>query len=55
LALAIALILDRLDRRFRYPEQATHELGLSIAGTVPKFKQSRRKDVQLAMLSQAVE
>jgi succinoglycan biosynthesis transport protein ExoP len=55
LALAIVLILDRLDRRFRYPEQATHELGLSIAGTVPKFKTSNRKDVQLAVLSQAVE
>lgn len=55
LALAIVLILDRLDRRFRYPEQATHELGLSIAGTVPKFKQSKRKDVQLAVLSEAVE
>jgi capsular exopolysaccharide synthesis family protein len=25
-----------MDRRFRYPEQASHELGLSILGAVPK-------------------
>jgi capsular exopolysaccharide synthesis family protein len=55
LALGIALIRDRLDGRFRYPEQATHDLGLSIAGTVPKFKASTRPDVQLALMSQAVE
>jgi succinoglycan biosynthesis transport protein ExoP len=54
-ALALVLIIDRLDRRFRYPEQATHELGLSIAGTVPKFKSSRSRTVQVALLSQAVE
>ena len=54
-AFGLVLILDRLDRRFRYPEQATHELGLSIFGTVPKFKASRRSEVQLAMLSSAVE
>lgn len=36
-ALALALLLDRMDGRFRYPEQATGELGLAIAGTVPRF------------------
>jgi capsular exopolysaccharide synthesis family protein len=55
LALAIALIRDRLDPRLRYPEQATHDLGLTIAATVPKFKPNRRGDFQLATLSQAVE
>jgi succinoglycan biosynthesis transport protein ExoP len=54
-ALGLALIRDRLDRRFRYPEQATRELGLSIAGTVPKFKSNRRGTFQLETLSQAVE
>lgn len=54
-AFGLVLVVDRLDRRFRYPEQATHELGLSIYGTVPKFKNSRSSQVQLAMLSQAVE
>jgi len=55
LALGIALIRDRIDPRFRYPEQATHELGLSIVSTVPKFKANRRGDFQLATMSQAVE
>ncbi len=55
LAFGIALIRDRFDRRFRYPEQATQELGLSITGTVPKFTANRRGDFQIAMMSQAVE
>jgi capsular exopolysaccharide synthesis family protein len=37
LAFALAIILDRLDSRLRYPEQATDELGLSIAGAIPRF------------------
>lgn len=36
-AVVLALLLDRLDGRFRYPEQATDELGLNIAATVPRF------------------
>ena len=55
LACAIALIRDRFDRLFRYPKEATHELGLIIAGTVPRFKPNRRGDFQLLTLSQAVE
>jgi capsular exopolysaccharide synthesis family protein len=55
LAFAIALILDRLDRRFRYPEQATHELGLSIAGTVPRIKGNSRGEIKIEVMSQAVE
>jgi succinoglycan biosynthesis transport protein ExoP len=55
LALGIALIRDRFDRRFRYPEQATRDLGLMIAGTVPKFKPNRRGSFQLETMSQAVE
>jgi succinoglycan biosynthesis transport protein ExoP len=54
-ALGLALIRDRLDRTFRYPEQATHELGLSIAGTVPKLKSNSRGEYQLVLMSQAVE
>lgn len=55
LALALALIRDRLDRTFRYPEHATHDLGLSIAGTVPKLKANARGEYQLVMMSQTVE
>ena len=35
-AIALALLLDRLDAKVRYAEQATSELGLVIAGTVPR-------------------
>src|SRR5262249_23324720 len=35
--IALALLRDRFNSRFRYPEHATIELGLTIAGTVPKF------------------
>jgi capsular exopolysaccharide synthesis family protein len=55
LAGAIALLRDRLDTRFRYPDEATRELGLAIAGTVPQFKPNRGGDFQIAVMSQAVE
>jgi len=41
-AIGLALLLDRVDRRFRYPEQATRELGLHILGVVPVVDQSGR-------------
>lgn len=34
-AVGLALLLDRLDGRLRYPDQATEDLGLPIAGTIP--------------------
>ena len=55
LGVGIALLLDRLDRRFRHPEQATVELGLTIIGTVPKFRASRRGTLAVPMMSQVVE
>jgi capsular exopolysaccharide synthesis family protein len=36
-AVALALFLDQMDGRFRYVEQAANELGLVIAGTVPRI------------------
>jgi polysaccharide biosynthesis transport protein len=41
-ALCLAIVLDRLDRRFRYPEQATNELRLPIVGTIPALASRRR-------------
>ncbi len=38
LATGLALLLDRLDKRFRYPDQVTNELGLSIFGAIPAIK-----------------
>jgi succinoglycan biosynthesis transport protein ExoP len=54
-ALAIALLHDRVDRRFRYPEQATNELGLTIAGTVPRLSANRSGKFHVDLMSQVVE
>lgn len=50
-----ALLLDRLDRRFRYPEQATMDLGLTIIGTIPRFRINRRGELGVTAMSQVVE
>jgi capsular exopolysaccharide synthesis family protein len=34
-AVGAALVLDRIDPRFKYPEQLSEELGLPIIGTIP--------------------
>jgi capsular exopolysaccharide synthesis family protein len=49
-ALALALLLDRLDKRFRYPDQVTNELGLSIFGAIPAMRRLKdgREDVEEA-------
>jgi capsular exopolysaccharide synthesis family protein len=39
-AIALALLLDALDGRIRYPEQVTNELGLAIAAAIPRFPKS---------------
>ncbi len=41
LGVVLALLLDILDRRFRYPEQVTRELGLSVLGVVPRIDDGR--------------
>ncbi|MGH7674816.1 MAG: polysaccharide biosynthesis tyrosine autokinase, partial [Gemmatimonadales bacterium] len=38
LGLLGAVVLDRLDPRFRYPEQATRDLGLTILGAIPRVR-----------------
>jgi succinoglycan biosynthesis transport protein ExoP len=52
--LALAILIDRLDRRVRYPEQATDELGLPIIGTVPMVRGGER-EVADEEASQVVE
>ena len=44
LGLASAIVLDRVDNRFRYPEQATQELGLNIIGGVPSIAKDAASD-----------
>lgn len=41
-ALVLAILLDRIDKRFRYPEQVSHELGLTILGAVPVIRRESR-------------
>ncbi len=55
LAGALALLLDHVDRRFRYPEQATKDLGLSILGAVPRIQRPRRGESDLETAAQVVE
>lgn len=48
LALFIAIVLDMLDKRFRYPQQATDELGLFILGVIPAITRKRRQRTEQA-------
>lgn len=38
LGIGLALLLDKLDRRIRYPEQVTRGMGLTILGALPRVK-----------------
>ena len=38
LGILLALLIDRIDQRFRYPEQAKDDLGLDIVGAVPRLR-----------------
>jgi capsular exopolysaccharide synthesis family protein len=54
-ALLLAILLDRIDRRFRYPEQASDELGLTILGAVPVIRKGRGVVRSPAETAQIVE
>ncbi len=54
-ALALALLLDYTDRRFRYPEQATQELGLDILGVVPRLAAGRSSGTRTEQAWQVTE
>jgi capsular exopolysaccharide synthesis family protein len=54
-AIVIALLLDQLDRRFRYPDQVSRELGLDIIGAVPTLRRTRSGELQPEEASQVVE
>ncbi len=55
-AIALALLLDAMDKRIRYPEQVTNDLGLNIAAAIPKFPRgtvNTRSPEQIAHLVEA--
>src|SRR5688500_13300322 len=51
----LALLLDLIDKRFRYPQQATVELGLDILGTIPTIRRSRQGLTRMEDQAQLVE
>lgn len=54
LAILLAIILDQVDKRFRYPEQVTDDLGLFVLGVVPVIS-SKGKRSQSTQAAQVVE
>jgi capsular exopolysaccharide synthesis family protein len=54
-AVALALLLDQIDKRFRYPEQVSSGLGLAILGAVPGIRKNRRGELAPEQAGQVVE
>jgi capsular exopolysaccharide synthesis family protein len=54
-AIALALLLDNVDRKIRYPDQAAGDLGLSIAATVPRLPKGGINSQNPEQVSQLVE
>jgi capsular exopolysaccharide synthesis family protein len=54
-AILLAILLDLVDKRFRYPEQATHELGLDILGTIPTIRRGKNGATRMEDEAQLVE
>ena len=55
LGLLMAILLDRVDKRFRYPEQATQELGLDIVGAIPSYRNPTSSAARLEEATQLIE
>ncbi len=53
LSIFIGFVIDRLDRRFRYPDQASKELGLSILGAIPEIPQGSTDPDKTAQVVEA--
>ena len=54
-AIGLALLLDRVDKRLRYPDQITNDLGLHILGAVPSIGVSKNGATDLETATQVVE
>jgi tyrosine-protein kinase Etk/Wzc len=54
-AIVLVLLLDYTDRRFRYPQQATDDLGLDILGVVPRLDKGRKSDSRTEQAWQVTE
>jgi capsular exopolysaccharide synthesis family protein len=54
-AIGIALLVDRFDPRFRYPDQVSKGLGLPILGTIPEIKRAKGLSASQDEAAQVVE
>jgi len=54
-AVGIALLVDRFDPRFRYPDQVSKGLGLPILGTIPEIKRAKGLSASQDEAAQVVE
>lgn len=54
LAVVLAIVIDQFDSRFRYPEQASNDLGLFVLGVVPDLH-AKGKRTSMEREAQAVE
>ncbi|MFN2397618.1 MAG: GumC family protein [Gemmatimonadaceae bacterium] len=54
-AILLAILLDATDKRFRYPEQVTHEMGLPILGALPHITRTNHGITDPEEASQLVE
>lgn len=55
LAAGLAILLDQIDHRFRYPDQVTNDLGLTILGAVPRIVRPRHGVADAEVTAQVVE
>ena len=55
LAIGLAILLDTLDKRIRYPDQAVKELGLQISGAVPELLNGGGQRQSPEQISQLIE
>ena len=53
--IGIGLLVDRLDPRFRYPDQVSKGLGLPILGTIPEIKRAKGLNASQDEAAQVVE
>jgi capsular exopolysaccharide synthesis family protein len=54
-AVALAILLDLLDKRFRYPDQVSKDLGLSILGAIPAITRTNGRQLKSEEAAQVVE
>jgi capsular exopolysaccharide synthesis family protein len=54
-SMLLALLLDHMDTRFRYPEEVSDDLGLTILGAIPAIKKLKTGKQSAEEASQVVE